>query len=313
MSRLGMKKIVALFRNRNFILILALVLGLFLPEASRETQGLTLPALAVVMTLSTLGVSGSAFRSARNLLRPALVGIGLNYLVLGGAILILNAIFIRDKAVRDGFVLLAAVPPAVAVVPYTFFLDGDNTYSFMGTMGAYLAALVLAPLMGWVFFGSGFVSPLRVLTIMAELIIAPLLFSRVLIRIGLAPRLERVKGTVTNWSFFLLTYTIVGLNREVFIREPLFLVPIASIAVASTFLLGWVIGAVARSLQVNSQIRISMVLLGTLKNYGLAGGLALALFNERTALPATVSTVFMIVYVIWLEFNRVSAKKEDRV
>lgn len=311
MTGLKMRKAAALFRNRNFILILALVMGLFLPEASRRTQGLTIPALAVVMTLSTLGVSGSVFRSTRNLMRPALVGIGLNYLVLGGVILILNALFIRDKAVGDGFVLLAAVPPAVAVVPYTLFLNGDNTYSLMGTLGAYLAALLLAPLMGWVFFGSGLVSPLKLLTIMAELILAPLLLSRLLIRVGLAPRLEKVKGPVTNWSFFLLTYTIVGLNRGVFLGEPLFLLPIAFIAVASTFLLGWGIGATARSFRVDTRIRVSMILLGTLKNYGLAGGLALALFNERTALPATVSTVFMIVYVIWLELNRTWAEKES--
>jgi BASS family bile acid:Na+ symporter len=49
---------------------------------------------------------------------------------------------------------------------------------------------------------------------------------------------------------------------------------------------------------------ISLVLLGTLKNYGLAGGMALALFSEKTSVPATVSSVFMIVYIIWLEYKK---------
>jgi BASS family bile acid:Na+ symporter len=48
----------------------------------------------------------------------------------------------------------------------------------------------------------------------------------------------------------------------------------------------------------------SLVLLGTLKNYGIAGGLALALFSKKTAIPATVSSVFMIVYIIWLDFQK---------
>ena len=48
----------------------------------------------------------------------------------------------------------------------------------------------------------------------------------------------------------------------------------------------------------------SLVLLGTLKNYGIAGGLALTLFSRKTALPATVSSVFMIVYIIWLDFKK---------
>jgi BASS family bile acid:Na+ symporter len=48
----------------------------------------------------------------------------------------------------------------------------------------------------------------------------------------------------------------------------------------------------------------SLILLGTLKNYGLAGGLALTLFSKQTAIPATVSVIFMIVYIIWLGFKR---------
>ena len=47
----------------------------------------------------------------------------------------------------------------------------------------------------------------------------------------------------------------------------------------------------------------SLVLLGTIKNYGLAGGLALTLFSKDTAVPATVSTIFMTVYILWLGFK----------
>ena len=48
----------------------------------------------------------------------------------------------------------------------------------------------------------------------------------------------------------------------------------------------------------------SAILLGTLKNYGLAGGLALALFPERAALPSVVAGTIMIPYVIWLHWRR---------
>jgi hypothetical protein len=44
-------------------------------------------------------------------------------------------------------------------------------------------------------------------------------------------------------------------------------------------------------------IATSLVLLGTLKNYGIAGGLDLTLFRRKTALPATVSSVLIIVYI----------------
>ena len=110
-------------------------------------------------------------------------------------------------------------------------------------------------------------------------------------------------GAVTNWSFFLLTYTIVGLNRDLILGRPLSLLPVVVIALASTFLLGWGIEKTGNLLHLREKVLTSLVLLGTLKNYGLAGGLALALFSKKTSVPATVSAVFMIVYIIWLELK----------
>jgi BASS family bile acid:Na+ symporter len=68
--------------------------------------------------------------------------------------------------------------------------------------------------------------------------------------------------------------------------------------------LGWVIKRVGRSMRIDHPTVTSLVLLGTLKNYGIAGGLALALFSKQTAIPASVSSIFMIVYIIWLDFEK---------
>ena len=68
--------------------------------------------------------------------------------------------------------------------------------------------------------------------------------------------------------------------------------------------MGAVSDRVGRSMQVDRSTLTSLVLLGTLKNYGIAGGLALALFSNKTAIPAAVSSVFMIVYIIWLDFEK---------
>ena len=61
---------------------------------------------------------------------------------------------------------------------------------------------------------------------------------------------------------------------------------------------------VGRWIRIDRPTLTSLVLLGTLKNSGIAGGLALTLFSRKTALPATVSSVFMIVYIIWLDFKK---------
>jgi len=298
-----MHKVIGLLRNRDFIMILALACGLLWGNGAKWTEPLTLPGLALVMTLSTTAVSGGLFRSPKTMLVPLLSGVVMNYLILGGFLLGINAFLIHDEAIESGFVLVAAVPPAVAVLPYTVFLKGNNYFSLLGTIGAYLSALILTPLMAVSLLGTGFVHPAKIVTIMVELILVPLVASRVLVRTGIANRIEPLKGSIVNWTFFLITYTIVGLNRNVFLSHPFSLLPVATVALASTFFLGWLIDRVGRMCRVEAGTRVSLLLLGTLKNYGLAGGLALTLFGNKTALPATVSTVFMIVYIIWLQLK----------
>ena len=300
-ARMG--KILKILRSRDFLLAFSIALGLAWGDGAKVVEKAVLPVLALVMTLSVMGVPGSAFRSPKALIVPSLVGLLLNYGLLGGLLLGLNFVLIRDDALRAGFVIMAAVPPAVAVIPFTLLLNGDSPFSLIATIGCYLGALVIMPLMTLTFLGDGFADSRKLVMIMLELIFAPLVVSRILRFSGAAKKLDPWKGTLTNWSFALVTYTIVGLNRNLFLSQPLSIAPVAAIALASTFLLGFGIEGIGRLFGVDKEKTISMVLLGTHKNTGLAAGLALTLFSDKTALPATVSTIFMIVYIIWLSLK----------
>jgi BASS family bile acid:Na+ symporter len=290
------------WRNRNVLLILAIVLALPAGGAAPYLEPLVLPALALVMTLALLEVSGASFRSARGLLLPILVGLGLNFGVNGGLVLLLSTLLAPGQAIFTGFVLVAAAPPAIAVVPFTALLRGDRTFAFLGTIGCYLGALAITPLTAVGFLGTGFIQPFRIFWILVMLILLPLLISRLLRRARLADYLEPMRGAITNWSFALITFTIVGLNRELFLHDPTALLAPMAIALLSTFGLGWAISGAARLLGLGREITISLVMLGTLKNAALAGGLALSLFNKQTAVPATVCAIFLIAYFIWLSF-----------
>jgi BASS family bile acid:Na+ symporter len=299
-----MKIVKLLFLNRNIILILGVVAGLVWGKGAVWTESLIFPALALVMTIATMGIDSGSLRSMRGILGPVCIGIVMNYLVLSGVIILLSQYLITDSNLRAGFILIAAVPPAVAVIPFSFLLRGNNTFSLLGTLGGYLGALVIMPFMAIAFFGTSFVSPLKLIIIMVELILLPLAAGRILHWSGIENRFDYMKGPITNWSFSLITYTIVGLNREMFLHEPLSLVPTALIVTVSTFVLGWLIEIVCRRiLRLPAGTVTSLVLLGTLKNYGIAGGLALTLFSKEVASPSTVSAVFMIIYIIWLEWK----------
>ena len=232
-----MKILKLLFLNRNVILIFGVVAGLVWGKGAVWTESLILPVLALVMTVATMGIEGSSLRSVRGILVPAFIGIAMNYLVLSGVIILLSQYLITDNNLRIGFILIAAVPPAVAVIPFSFLLRGNNTFSLLGTLGGYLGALVIMPLIAIAFFGTSFITPLKLIIIMTELIFLPLVAGSLLHWTGIDKRFNYLKGPITNWGFSLITYTIVGLNREMFLHEPLSLVPTALIVVVSTFVL----------------------------------------------------------------------------
>jgi len=124
-------------------------------------------------------------------------------------------------------VLLVAVPPAIAVVPFTDFLDGNTGFSLVATVACYLGALIITPLIG---LG---VSPDRLRgTMAADPGDSGVDFWRRCSFPGFCcgppwpSALSPVKGAITNWSFFVVMYTIVGLNREMFLHRPLTLVSV---------------------------------------------------------------------------------------
>jgi bile acid:Na+ symporter, BASS family len=291
-------------RNRNWIFLLALALGLFVPQAAQITRHAVLPSLALAMALATMEIDSAVFRRPRSLVLPALTGIIMNYFILANIIIGLAALIIRDDTLWTGFVLLAAAPPAVAVIPFSGFLLGNRPLSLIGTVGAYLGALAIMPLIAAGLLSSTFFDPYKLLLTTLELIILPLAVSRFLIRKELKERIEPYRATVTNWSFFVVLYALIGLNREVLLGQPLSLLPVALISIASMFVLGFLIDWLLSLFHIPKETRTSLVLLGTLKNQGMAGGFALTLFSPEAAIPAAVSTAVMIGYIIWLDFKK---------
>jgi BASS family bile acid:Na+ symporter len=293
-----------IFRNRNVIFLVALSSGLLAPYAVPITRHLVLPALGLVMTLSMMDITSDLFLRPRSLFFPALLGIIMNYVILGNVIIGISALLIRDEMLWTGFVLLAAAPPAVAVIPFSGFLRGNDALSLIGTVGAYLGALVIIPLISFTLLGSATLDPYKLLMIILELIVLPFAVSRLLIRKGWDKRIESSRGAITNWSFFVVLYTMLGLNHNIILNRSTTLLTVVFISIVTTFILGFLIDWICFLFHIPRETRTSLVLLGTLKNQALAGGLALTLFAQEASLPAAVSSMIMIVYVIWLDFKK---------
>jgi BASS family bile acid:Na+ symporter len=300
---------IRLLNNRNFIFLLAIIFGLVLPQAAQWTKILMMPALAFVMILATINVPNNYFLNPRAILKPSLAGIMMTYVILNGTILLLSALLIGDRNLWIGFVLIAAVPPAVAVIPFTAILEGNVSSTLSGTVASYLAALLIMPLMFWIFIGAGFDDPYKLVRIMLLLIVLPLVLSRMILYFNWQDRLAPVRGSLTNWGFFIVLYSIIGVNRDLIFSQPLTIIPVAGIAFATTFVLGWIIQKIGVLLNVDKGNIVSLVLQGTLKNQGISGGLAIALFAKEAAVPSAIYSIFMIFYIIWLDWQKIKTRR----
>lgn len=289
------------FRNRNFILILAIVLGLAIGEKGASiTQSAVVPLLALVMTLSMSGMTTREFASIRTMPRRIFAVLLLNYVITGGVLLLLGWWLIDDAEIWAGLIVLAAVPPAVASVPWSYMLGGDTLFSLIALMASYLVALVITPLVMMIFLGLTSYNPIELFILLGQLIVLPIIISRILIVTKAAGYIMKWRNVVVNWSFFIVIFTVIGLNRQAFFTEPDILLRLSIIAVMASFGLSYIIEYSARALHIKQETVVSLILVGTMKNFGLASGILLALFSGRATIPSSIMVIFFVLLPLWL-------------
>ncbi|OGS59928.1 MAG: hypothetical protein A3K59_08140 [Euryarchaeota archaeon RBG_19FT_COMBO_69_17] len=278
---------------RSFPLMVSagLVLGLATggyPAYSREISQL---ALLVAMTFSLTEISFAGI-SPRAEARGILLALGMSYAVLSGLLLVFAA-FAGDSGIHDGWVLMAAVPPAVAVIPITSLLKGDVRRSLISSAVLYLLGLALVPGLTLVFAGRS-VPPWDLFLQTLLLIGLPLVLSRPLRRVA---RIDEVRPTAVGLSFFFLVLAIAGSTRAILFTNPQVLAPLAALSFVRTFGLGIVLFAVAGAVGASRSDQIAATTFSSFKNLGLTVVLAFAFFGPEATLPSIVSLVFEILWI----------------
>ncbi|MDD3776842.1 MAG: hypothetical protein PHN32_04485 [Actinomycetota bacterium] len=292
--------VLRLLKNRNFIFLLALVLGLALGDKASWARHITVPALGLVMTVSMVQLPLSSMVPLKQVIKPVLWTIILNYVVFGALTLVLAKYLAPNEQIWYGFVVLASAPPGVAIAPFTGILKGNVKFSLMGVIGAYLASLVIIPLAGWWFVGSSFLDPVKLVLVLVELIIAPFIIAQVLIKLKVSSYINKWRGPLVNWGLFLIIFAVIALNRDALFSQPSILLYTLLIVGIPLFGLGFLIEFIVFKLKVKPRNRSSLVLLSNIKNGGFAAATALALFGDEASLPGAVASVLIIIYLVIL-------------
>ena len=111
------------------------------------------------------------------------------------------------------------------------------------------------------------------------LILLPIIVSRFLrgYRIDTVPPI--------NLGFFLVTYTVIGLNTQAIFGE---VTAVALITFVRTFVIGAVVYFIASLAGEVVEKKISYTLFASFKNLGMAAAVSLVLFGPKAGIPAAV-------------------------
>ena len=298
-----MNYLINIIRNRNTILVLAVILGLSIGQYSHYIKQYTIIILAIVMAFSTTGISMKAIFPLKESARIMAMAASLNYLVASTIIIILSYIFVKDDYLFYGLIVIASSPPGVAVIPFTFMLNGDLKYSIIGMFGAYLSAIFIAPFI-ISFFTGGTISSIDIFYVMLQIILIPIVASRILLIKPLKPIVEKVRGRIIDWGFALIIFTAVGLNRQVFFSNFNVLFLISFILLFAVFGVGLIYDYIFTKKSVNNKIHISKNLFLTVKSSGFTAATSLALFGEKAAIPSAILSVVVLSYLLFLSFRK---------
>jgi BASS family bile acid:Na+ symporter len=273
--------------------IVAMIFGGF-PEAyPRMNKDVAMAALMVMMSFSlcSLKLKGLKVHDHRRAVRNAFL---LSFILSSGTTIAMAYLFQGD--IRNGWILIAAVPSAVSVIPFTLILRGDLEGTLVATTALYLIALVLTPLISLLFIGQA-VSVMTLVWYVALLIAIPIVVSRGLRVVDIKPYNRSI---IINLSFAALVIAVAGSNRGVFFNEPALLAALLAVAAIRTFGIGFLMVAVGRWRGVRWEQRVPETLFATHKNTGMAAALAIALLGSAAAVPATLCMTVDIAWLIYV-------------
>jgi BASS family bile acid:Na+ symporter len=288
---MGMRK---LLENTSLLFSIAIIFGLAFPVLADPISPAITPLLIVAMCLSMRQITFSR-RDLSSNYQSSVAAFLLNYGLITGIVILLAFYLIPNPDYFAGFVLTVAVPPAVAVVAYTYLLGGDMKTSLGGEILGYSLAIVLTPLITLAFLGSS-IDVFAIMQMLGLLIILPLIVSRALIRLP-ESRFTYSKSVI-NMCFFFVNYILIGLNQAALFTEFLSLLPLIFIVIVRTFGTGFLTYFLAKRIGVRKERAISYGLFSSYKNGGMAAAFAIVLVGTAASLPAAIGSIIGIFLII---------------
>jgi bile acid:Na+ symporter, BASS family len=283
--------------------LVAMITGGFPGWIALTNSNIAMLSLIVMMSLSltALRLRGLKLKDHSVPIRNAFL---LSFILSTGTTIALSYLFQGD--LRDGWIIMAAVPSAVSIAPFTYLLKGDLESTLVSSASLYLIALAVTPFITLMFIGTA-VDVMTLLGYVGYLILLPMAVSRFLRQVDIRPT---QKSGAINVAFFVLIVAVAGPNRQVFFGDQIVLLGLVLVAFVRIFGMGMLWNWYLERKRIPRARRVPEVLFVSYKNTGMAATLAIALIGPAAAVPATVCTLVDIVWLIFLSKSVFSPSKQ---
>jgi len=275
------------WRNFPFMVGAGLVVGFATGGFPAEFSGIVQQAtliVAMAFSLTEISFRGISLRAE---LRGLALASAMTYAVLG-ALVVSFGFLEPDPVIRSGWVLMGAVPPAVAVVPITSLLRGNVRRALISEAILYFAGFAAVPGLTLLFLGEAV--PIQTLALQTLVLIGlPIVASRPL---RTWKPVHEARPVAVCVSFFVLVLAIAGSTRATLLTEPGLAAELSVLAFARTIGLGLALLAVTRLLRTSRETQIAAVTFAGFKNLGLTVVLAFTVFGALASLPAITALIF---------------------
>lgn len=297
--------IVRLVLNRNTILISSLVIAFFYGQYAIYTKDYIIYLLGMVMSFSMSGIKLQNNSEIKLIFKSFSLGILLNYFLYGIVVMCLSYFLIDNHDIFVGFVVIAATPPGVAILPFTYILEGDLKFSLWGVSGAFLSSIILTPLIILIFSGFTEINVMDIIFMVFSLLVIPFFVSRLLIvNKKLEKNIIKIRGKVVNIGFAVIIYTAIGINKDVFWGDLELLVICSIVLFISTFGIGLLLEKIFKILGYKKDLITSLNLLSTIKSSGFAVVTSMSVFGKESAIPSAILSVFVLLYLLFLSIRK---------
>ena len=282
--------------NIRYWVAAALISGLTIGEIdSGIGKFLIMFSLIAMMSLSLTGLRFSK-EDVTEKKKDIILAVFCCYCVSLASILLLGIPF--GEEMWQGWVIMAAVPCAISVIPSTLIMKGDTKLSVVSVAVMYIMAIALTPLLTQLLIGNA-VDPIEILKYVMLFVLLPFIISVPLKRIQISPN---GRGISLNILYFILIFVAFGNNRDFIFNEPVLVLEVALAVIIRLAVVWAAVEFILMRLGMNKERRVVMILSAIWKNSALAMTLAMILFagQPHAALPGAVAVPLEMIWFMFL-------------